>query len=153
MQKLLKLFLSIFLCIGVGFTSSVFTISSISGWYSTLNKPSFNPPNWIFGPVWTTLYILMGISLFLVWSKKKSKKNYNYFFIQLGLNFFWSLIFFGLHLPLLAFVEIILLWISILYTIFEFKKISPWSAYLLYPYLAWVSFASILNLSVAILNP
>ena len=153
MPKIVKLLLSIILCLGIGFGSSFFTISSIQGWYSTIVKPGFLPPNWVFGPVWTILYILMGVSLFLVWASKKSKKNYNYFFIQLGLNFFWSFIFFGLHLPLLAFIEIIFLWISILLTILTFQKVSKSAAFLLYPYILWVSFASILNISVAILNP
>lgn len=149
-----KLVASIAICLTAGFLGSFFTISAISTWYSTLNKPFFNPPNWIFGPVWTTLYILMGISLYLLWTAKKKGKGpaIKLFLIQLGLNFFWSIIFFGLQNPLLAFAEIIALWIFIFLTIKQSLKIFKPAAYLLYPYLAWVSFASILNLFIVILN-
>lgn len=148
------LVLAILLCEGVGILGSFFTVSAIPTWYATLTKPSISPPNFIFGPVWTMLYALMGISLYLVWtSNVKSKQQaLKYFFVQLGLNAMWSIIFFGLKKPGLAFFEIIALWIAIYLTIKAFKKISKMASYLLYPYLAWVSFASILNLSIWILN-
>ena len=149
-----KLLASIILCLGVGSLGSFFTVSEIASWYATLQKPFFSPPNYLFGPVWTILYILMGISLYLVWvAKKKGKeKAMQLFLIQLALNFFWSIIFFGLHSPEVAFVEIIAMWIFIYLTIKAFSGISKTAAYLLYPYLAWVSFATILNLSIVLLN-
>ncbi|MBI2040035.1 tryptophan-rich sensory protein [Candidatus Microgenomates bacterium] len=144
-----KLILSIGLCLGAGFIGSIFTVSSITTWYVTLNKPSFSPPNWVFGPVWTMLYALMGISLYLVWLKQRIP---TVFWIQLFLNVIWSIIFFGMRNPLLALVDIVALWIAIILTIKAFSKINKLSAYLLYPYLAWVSFASILNFAIVILN-
>lgn len=147
MIKIVRLFSWISLCLGVGFAGSFFTVSSIPTWYAGLNKPFFSPPNWIFGPVWTVLYILMGISAYLY------KKVGPYFLLQLALNFFWSVIFFYWRQPLLAFVGIIFLWIFIVLTIREFGKKSRLAAYLLLPYLAWVSFASVLNFSIVLLNP
>lgn len=154
MNKLLKLITSLTLTLGVGALGSTLTLPSIDIWYRFLNKPFFSPPDWVFGPVWTALYILMGLSLYLVWNSKSKNKNMvmGLFLSQLGLNFLWSVIFFANRNPQLAFAEIIILWIFILMTIKETKKISSNAAYLLYPYLAWVTFASILNLSVAILN-
>jgi tryptophan-rich sensory protein len=155
-NKLFKLSLLVVFCEVVGLLGAVFTIPSITGWYVHLNKPPFNPPNWIFGPVWTMLYLLMGVSLFLVLEKKlKKQKNFllALFFFQLLLNFLWSVIFFGWHMPLLAMVDIILLWISIALLIIDFWKFSKPAAIILIPYLLWVSFASILNLFVAFLNP
>lgn len=149
-----KLVVSIVICQLVGIISSVFTASSISTWYATLNQPFFNPPNWVFAPVWTTLYLLMGISLYLVWSSKaKEKKRALYVFaVQLGLNFLWSLLFFGLQNPLLALAEILLLWFSILLSILVFHKISKPASYLLIPYILWVSFAAVLNLGYVLVN-
>lgn len=148
------LILAILLCEGVGILGSFFTISAIPTWYATLNKPSFSPPNFLFGPVWTMLYALMGFSLYLVWTSKVKSKQMalKYFWAQLGLNALWSIIFFGFKKPGLAFVEIIALWIAIWLTIKSFRRSSRAASYLLYPYLAWVSFASILNLSVWVLN-
>ena len=155
MNKIIKLLFLIIICEGVGFLGTIFTIPSIQGWYMTLQKAPFNPPSWIFGPVWTALYFIMAVALFLV-LQKKLKKQRNFliilFSVQLILNFFWSVIFFGLHLPLAAFIEIIFLWISIALLIVDFWKYSKTAAILLFPYLLWVSFASILNLSVALLN-
>lgn len=138
----------------VGLVSSYYTISAIPTWYATLNKASFNPPGFVFGPVWTTLYLLMGISLYLVLVKKikSSSPAIKAFSVQLLLNFLWTFIFFGLKNPLIAFIEIVLLAISIAYTIKLFYKVSRNAAYLLVPYLIWVSFASLLNLFVVILN-
>lgn len=150
-----KLFGSIVLCLAAGFAGSFFTTSSITGWYATLNKPFFNPPNFVFAPVWTILYILMGISLYLVWSSEKSKQTgvaITFFMTQLILNVSWSIVFFGLHFPAGAFATIIALFLAILFTILKFSKISKNAAYLLYPYIAWVLFASFLNLAIVVLN-
>lgn len=141
----------------VGFLSSIPTRSSILNWYPTINKPFFNPPNWIFGPVWTLLYILMGIALGIIWSKHTKNNSETrtalwFFVFQLGLNALWSLLFFGLKNPLLAFIEIILLWLVIYETIKTFNKVDTVAGKLLYPYLAWVSFATILNGSILYLN-
>lgn len=155
MNKLWKLALLILICEGVGILGSYFTISQIFTWYAVLQKPSFSPPNYIFAPVWTTLYFLMGLSLFLV-LEKKLKKNKNkiiiLFAIQLLLNFIWSFVFFGLHSPVLAFIDIAMLWGSIIFLIYEFWKYSKTASFLLFPYLLWVSFASILNLFIIALN-
>ena len=150
-----KLLLSVGICLGAGILGSFFTISSIPTWYQTLNKPILSPPNWIFGPAWTILYVLMGISLYLVISAKgrvQSQKAIRIFAIQLTLNVVWSIIFFGMRNPALAFADIIALLIAILLTIKYFYSISKFAAYLLIPYLLWVSFASILNLMIVLLN-
>ena len=154
MNKYLKLIISLIIPQLAGGIGSLFTSPSISTWYATIAKPSFNPPNWIFGPVWTTLFLLMGISLFIVWNEKSKlkKKAITVFGIQLGLNTLWSILFFGLHSPLTAFIEIIFLWAAILLTIIYFYKISKPAAYLLIPYILWVSFAAVLNISIVFLN-
>jgi tryptophan-rich sensory protein len=151
-----KLLASILLCQLAGVIGSVFTASSLENWYILLEKPSFNPPSWVFFPVWTTLYTLMGISLYLVWEKglqkPEVKKGILIFGIQLGLNSLWSFLFFGLKSPYYAFIEIILLWFAILLTILQFRKISKTASYLLLPYIVWVSFAAVLNYYIWILN-
>lgn len=147
--KIPRLILSIGICLGAGILGSFFTVSSIPTWYATLNKPEFSPPNWIFAPVWTILYILMGYSLYLVWTKKKVP---SIFWIQLILNATWSIVFFGMRNPSLALVDIVALWVTIVLTIKAFYKINKTAAYLLLPYLLWVSFASILNLMIVLLN-
>jgi len=156
MNKIIKLLFLILVCEGVGLLGTIFTLPAITTWYATLNKASFNPPPWVFGPVWTTLYLLMGVALFLVF-QNKLKKQRNFllilFSVQLFLNFSWSVIFFGMHLPLAALLEIGLLWISIALLIIDFWKYSKPAALLLIPYIAWVSLASILNLFVVLLNP
>lgn len=135
---------------GAGILGSFATMASVKGWYLTdLIKPSFNPPSWVFGPVWTLLFLLMGISLYLVWDKKN---NLFWFWIQLVLNIFWSYLFFGFRSPDLAFYEIIFLWVAIFITIVKFWKYNKTASILLWPYLAWVSFASFLNYSIMILN-
>ncbi len=144
-----KLILSIGLCLGAGILGSFFTVSAIPTWYQTLNKPSFSPPNWIFGSVWTILYFLMGISLYLVWTKRTVP---TVFWIQLILNALWSIIFFGMRNPTLALVDIVALWIAIVLTIKSFYRINKLAGKLLIPYLLWVSFATILNLSIVLLN-
>lgn len=149
MKKFLKLILAISVCEGAGIIGSVFTINSVNTWYLTLAKPSFNPPAFVFGPVWTMLYLLMGIALFLALEKKAKLK---WFYIQLALNSIWSIIFFGLQNPLLALVDIIFLWIAIFMTIKLFWKKNRTSAYLLIPYFAWVTYATALNLAIVYLN-
>lgn len=156
MKNWVKLILCIIAIELVGVIGGFFTASSIPLWYDSLIKPSFNPPNWIFGPVWTILYITIGISLYLVWTNKaKSKKKTKFywaFWIQLILNFFWSILFFGNQNIFGALIEIIFLWMAILATIIFAYKISKPSAYLLIPYWLWVSFATVLNFAIWILN-
>jgi tryptophan-rich sensory protein len=151
-----KLVLSIIVCQLAGFIGSFFTVSSVSSWYLTLNKPFFNPPSWLFGPVWISLYLLMGISLYIIWNKgitnNQSKIAILIFGIQLILNSLWSIIFFGLKTPLFAFIEIIILWIFIILTIKYFYRISKTASYLLIPYILWVSFAALLNFFIYYLN-
>lgn len=152
LKNILKLSGAIAICLIAGAIGSLFN-TSIKTWYASLDKPFFNPPNWIFAPVWTTLFVLMGISLYLVWSKKrKSNKPIYLFLVQLVLNVLWSFLFFYLQKPLYGFIEIIILWIFILLTILEFKKISKTAAYLMIPYICWVSFAAILNFTLMLLN-
>ncbi len=154
--EILILFSSIIICQLAGFIGSLFTTSSIPRWYANINKPSFNPPNWVFAPVWTTLYLIMGISLFLVWrtglNEKEVKIAVAVFAFQLALNALWSFLFFGLESPFSAFIEIIFLWASILVSIILFLRISRIAGYLLIPYLLWVSFASVLNFAIWRLN-
>ena len=151
-----KIILSIIFCLLIGFISGFSTSSSISTWYVDLNKPFFNPPNWIFAPVWTTLYILMGVSFGWIWSSSdessNKKKALSFFGIQLALNALWSLLFFGLKNPELALLNLIFLLFFIVVTIKEFSSINRKASWLLYPYLAWVSFATILNTAIVILN-
>ena len=156
MNKILKLVVSILVCQGAGVVGSLFTSPAIASWYATLEKPSFNPPNWIFAPVWTLLFLLMGIALYFVWNSEiesnKKRIAILIFAVQLVLNIFWSILFFGLQSPLYAFIEIIILWLAILLTIISFYKISKPAAELLLPYILWVSFAAVLNFSILILN-
>lgn len=136
---------------GIG---AYFTFPAISSWYQFLNKPSWSPPNWLFGPVWTLLYLLMGVASFLVWQSKNEAgaKILKIYFVHLLLNSLWSVFFFGLKNPLLGFLEIIGLWVVIFYLTINFYKIKKIAGILFLPYLFWVSFASILNLAIVILN-
>jgi tryptophan-rich sensory protein len=152
MKKIWKLVISILIPFLASAIGGFFTASSVSTWYITLVKPSFNPPSWVFGPVWTILYLLIGISLYLAWASKARINAFIAFGVQMFLNALWSLLFFGLQKPLFAFIEIIALWISILITIIYFYKINKTSAYLLVPYILWVSFAAVLNFYLFILN-
>ena len=153
MNKTIKLILCILLPLLVGGISGYFTSQSIPNWYVYLNKPSINPPNYLFGPVWTLLYILMGISFYLMLNKPKVNwLLVGIFITQLILNFFWSFIFFNAHNLGLALFEIILLWASILAMIILFYKTNKWAAILNIPYLLWVSFATLLNYSIYSLN-
>ncbi len=139
-----------------GIIGSVFTTPSITGWYQTLNKPEIAPPNWVFGPVWTTLFALMGIAAFLVWKRgwdrREVKIALSIFIGQLVLNTLWSIIFFALRSPGAALVELIFLWLAILATMIAFGKISRAAAWLLLPYIMWVSFAGYLNYLIWSLN-
>lgn len=152
----MKLFISILIPLIVGGLSGFFTSSGVNGWYAVANKPWFNPPNWIFAPVWTALYILMGIAFYIIWKANAEsgiKQTAIIFFAaQMILNFFWSLIFFKMQQPGWAFAEIILMWVAILLTIIWFGKISSIAAWLLVPYICWVSFAMVLNYSIWKLN-
>lgn len=128
-------------------------VTTTTGWYTELNKPFFTPPGWIFGPVWITLYVMMGLALYLVWNSKVKDKKAIYFFSgQLILNALWSLLFFGLQSPLLALIDILILMIAILLTIIYFYKIDKRTVYLLTPYFVWVTFAMILNIAIYLLN-
>jgi benzodiazapine receptor len=152
----MKLLYSLVITVGVGAIAGFATASNIDGWYATLSKPWFNPPNWIFGPVWTLLYILMGIALFLIWKQPASLYKSNslwLFFIQLLLNFLWSFLFFYFHKIGLAFVDIVALLLFIILTIFSFSRLSKKAAWLMVPYVCWVSFATILNGAIYHLNP
>ena len=151
----LHLVVCIVICLLAGIIGSFFTTKNIPTWYAAINKPAFNPPNWIFGPVWTTLYLMMGISLFLVWRQRNTLNISHaliFFSIQLILNALWSFLFFGMKLLLLGFIEICILWIFILLSIITFSGISSTASYLLIPYLLWVSYASVLNYFIFKLN-
>ena len=151
-----KLIIAIGISEAAGIIGSVFTASSIPTWHATLIRPELSPPNWVFGPVWTTLFALMGIAAFLIWQKginhRDVKIALSIFGIQLILNTLWSIIFFGLQNPGAAFIEIIILWVAILATLITFAKTSRIAAWLLVPYILWVTFAGYLNYFICILN-
>jgi benzodiazapine receptor len=131
------------------------TSSSVGTWYAALQKPSFNPPSWVFGPVWTVLYAMMAVAVWLIWLKRgfaDAQLPLAFFGLQLALNMAWSILFFGMRNPGLAFADIVLLWLAIVATLVAFWRISPAPGILLLPYLAWVSFASVLNYSLWTLN-
>lgn len=156
MKNFIQLILSIIICQGAGLVGSIFTAESVSTWYPTINKPGFNPPSWVFAPVWTMLFLLMGIALYLI-IKNKPQGKYalmalSIFGLQLILNVLWSFMFFGLECPFCAFIEILILLSAILATILAFYKINRLAAYLLLPYLFWVSFAAVLNFYIWQLN-
>jgi len=153
--KIVNLIIAILVCQAAGLVGSLFTAPAIPNWYAGLNKPSLRPPNWLFAPIWTTLYALMGVSLFLVWQKKKgkeAKQALTFFFIQLVLNSLWSIIFFGLRSPQWALIEIVVLWLFILLTMIKFYRLSKPAGWLFLPYLLWVTFAVILNFNIVRLN-
>ncbi|MGQ9455734.1 MAG: TspO/MBR family protein [Armatimonadota bacterium] len=143
-------------CEGVGVVGSVFTSRSVANWYALLRKPNFNPPNYVFAPVWTVLYLLMGISAALIWHKGLCAKGVRIallvFLLQLGLNVAWSMIFFGLRSPGAAFLELVLLWLVVFATLILFYRISVCAGLLLVPYILWISFAAVLNYSIWRLN-
>ncbi len=157
MSKYLRIIYCVAICLVVGYLSSITTQSSINTWYPTLIKPSFNPPNWLFAPVWTLLFIMMGIAAGMIWNQLENqrelvKKALLFFTVQLLLNALWSYLFFGLNNVLLALIEVILLWLVIYETFHIFKKIDKKAAYLFIPYLIWVAFAAVLNGSIYYLN-
>lgn len=155
-----KLLISLALPQLAGLLGSVFTMSAVTTWYATLQKPPLSPPNWIFGPVWTTLYLLMGVSLYLVWRKwsvlpwtpARKKMALVFFGVQLALNTLWSVLFFGLQSPGLALINIILMVVAIKITMLLFWRVSRVATWLLLPYLLWVSFATYLNAAIWYLN-
>jgi tryptophan-rich sensory protein len=156
MKKAFGILISVVICELAGIIGSVFTAPSIAGWYEGLAKPPFNPPNWIFGPVWTILYAMMGVAAYLVYEKgmrnKEVKRAMAVFAGQLLLNTLWSIVFFGAHMILAGVGVIVLLWVGILASILLFRPISKLAACLLVPYILWVSFATVLNISLYILN-
>jgi translocator protein len=156
LNKTQKILISVVTCLGVGFLSGQITKSAIIDWYPMIKKPFFNPPNWVFAPVWTMLYMMMAVAAALVWDKMKDnnlvKTALKYFVIQLVLNSLWSVLFFGFHNPGLALIEIVLLWLMIYETYVKFGKIDKLAANLLIPYLGWVGFATLLNGSIWFLN-
>jgi benzodiazapine receptor len=155
-EELMKVFAFILACQLAGIIGSIFTFPSIDTWYSSLQRPSFSPPNWVFGPVWIMLYTMIGISAYMVWKKgwksKGVRTSLYIFSIQLILNSAWSFLFFGLNNLLLALFEIVVLWAFIVLTVLKFYKIDKRAAWLLAPYLLWVSFAMILNYYFWMLN-
>lgn len=156
LNKISKLIISLALPLLAGFIGSFSTMSSVEGWYTTIEKSSLTPPDFVFGPVWTVLYLMMGLAFYLVWTSKASKKELRFasliFFLQLCLNSFWSIAFFGLESPLIALITIGSLGLLILVTMLLFCRISKWAGYLLLPYLLWVSFAAYLNYVIWLIN-
>ena len=159
-KNIFKFVISIIICESVGIIGSFFTFSSVSNWFPTLVKPWFSPPSWLFGPVWTILYFLMGLSLYIVWnyktetiSKQKYKKQFFILFgIQLILNALWSFLFFGLKSPISGLIDILFLDIAVITTIIYANRVSKYAAVLLAPYMAWIIFATLLNFEIALLN-
>jgi translocator protein len=156
MKPWLKLLISIAIPLGVGALAGLFTARGVNGWYRTIATPDWNPSDAVFAPVWTTLYILMGIAFYLVWQKNVpaalKRPALTFWVVQLILNGLWSFLFFNQHAIGLALVEIIVLWLAILITIFLFARITKLAAWLLVPYISWVSFATILTYSIWQLN-
>ncbi len=156
MTRLLQLLVSLALPLGVGALSGIATSSAVRDWYPGLAKPPFNPPAWVFGPVWTALYLLMGVALYLVWREGWQRPEVRHaitlFIAQLALNGLWSVLFFGLRAPGLALVDIAVLWALIAMTVVASWRVAPLAGGLLLPYLAWVSFAAVLNASIWWLN-
>jgi tryptophan-rich sensory protein len=153
-KKYGRIILSAILCVVLGSVGGLFTASEITGWYQSLNKPAWNPPNWLFGPVWTLLYLMMGIAAAQVWNQQSIYKTraLQLFGLQFCLNLLWSFLFFNRHWIGVALVEIILLWVLIVLTIRSFYKVRPSAALLLLPYVLWVTFAAFLNGAFFILN-
>lgn len=154
-SHIIKLIISILLPLSVGAIAGMFTAQAVPTWYASLNRPSFNPPNWVFGPVWTFLYILLGFSFFLIWKLENSKQRNLAiwaFSIQLLLNFIWSFLFFYFNMIGIALIEIIFLWLSIVFMLYSFYRINHLSAFINIPYLLWVTFATILNAGYYFLN-
>ena len=147
---------SILIPLVIGYIGAIVTLPQISTWYSSLSKPWWSPPNWLFGPIWTTLYLLMGVALFLVWREGLHRQDVRFailiFSVQLAINLLWSVVFFSFHALFGSFILVMLLWLAILANIIAFLIISKWAGLLLVPYIIWVSIASYLNYSVYLLN-
>jgi tryptophan-rich sensory protein len=156
MQGGLRLVFSLLLPLAAGALGGLATSQGVSEWYPTLQKPFFNPPSWVFGPVWTLLYLMMGYAFFLIWnmgpSNPKVRVAMAVFGLQLLLNVLWSFLFFGARAPGWAFLEIVLLWLLIGQTLLLFRRLRTWAGWLLAPYLAWVTFAGVLNFAIWTLN-
>lgn len=155
MPSFMKLIVAVILTVGIGSLGGIFTATEVNTWYAGIQKPSFNPPSWVFAPVWTLLYLLMGVSVYLVWKQPLStarRAATGVFIVQFVFNFLWSFIFFKLHLIGWALAEIIVMWVLILITIGQFARLSRTAAWLLVPYLAWVSFATVLTAAIYRLN-
>lgn len=157
LHPLVKIFIFVATCLGVGFISGQATRAGLENWYPMLVKPSFNPPNWVFAPVWSILYVMMGFAAGRIWNRidyerEAVKKALTFFAIQLALNALWSVLFFSLHNPLLALIEIVVLWLMIYETYLKFRPLDKIAGFLMLPYLAWVSFATVLNASLWWLN-
>jgi tryptophan-rich sensory protein len=155
-RLVIKIIISLAVTFSAPVIASLVTNPAASDWYANLNKPSFNPPGWVFGPVWTVLYILMAVSAALVWHRglhePKVKLALALYIVQLFLNALWTPFFFGLQMPLLAFIDILLLWAAIILTILAFFRVSGYAAFLMAPYLVWTTFAAVLNFSLWYLN-
>jgi tryptophan-rich sensory protein len=154
-KKIIQIIVCLLIPIIVGGIAGGITANEIGGWYTKLLKPTFNPPNYLFGPVWTVLYILMGVSLYMIWRTPPTPARTRAlvaFGVQLFFNFWWSIVFFSFHALFIAIINIVLMWIAIVYMILLFKKIKPAAAYINLPYLAWVSFATALNIAIWWLN-
>lgn len=155
-QTFLRQIFCLVLPLLIGGVSGYLVRNEMSGsWFTNLAMPLFNPPSYLFGPVWTTLYILMGVSLFLIWNTPQTafrQKTLTVFGIQLFFNFWWSIIFFSFHQLFFSVVDILIIWVLIIYMITLFKKINVLAAYLQIPYLIWVTFATVLNISICYLN-
>jgi len=155
MPKIIKLIISIMIPLTSGFLGSIFTGMSVKTWYLNINKPLFNPPGWIFAPVWTVLFILIGISFYICWNNDfgtNKKICLTVYFLQILFNFLWSLFFFGMRNPLFGLIDILILWLFIIANMILFYNVSKIAGYLLIPYFLWVSFATILNFSILLLN-
>lgn len=159
MKLIFKILICVFICLILGGLSGLATVSEIKNWYLNLNKPSFNPPNWLFGPAWSTLYAFMGIAFALIWDRLEkanieilSSNAVRFFLIQFFLNLAWSSIFFSWHMVAFALIEMLILWVFILLTIIQFYKINKVAGILLIPYILWVSFATLLTASILYLN-
>ncbi len=156
-REIPKLIVSIVVVFLAGAVGTVYTLKQITTWYVALTKPGWTPPNWAFGPIWSTLYVLMGISLFLIWRQGLYRKDVQIailvFAVQLAINVIWSIVFFGTHNIFGGLVLVLILWISIFINIIVFYRISKPAGLILIPYLLWVSIASYLNYSVFLLNP
>lgn len=151
-----KILIGIVVCLGIGFASGLSSTDAITTWYAGLNKPVFSPPNWLFGPAWTLLYTLIGIAAALIWHEGLSRKAVRtaliIFGIQLLLNAAWTPMFFGLQNPLLGLIVISILLVMIVVTILHFRRLKTLAAWLMVPYILWVSFATLLNASILYLN-